>query len=170
MQRPRVRIVDRLAKNPFPVGDERCDHIHELREASDAHAIRMSQERVDEPTDEQCVLEIVDFLEQMRGLLSLAVAASRAIPDIPLIEGKRQALAGFPQTAHVIANGGYFLDLLLHVEIQSQIAAAIAIGLAGVAVVAMERDVIDLVVTLLENLAIPFQVSRHSRTTRPASN
>src|SRR5579871_5032767 len=102
----------------------------------------------------------------MRRFLRFAVATSRAIPDVPFVEGKGEALVGFTQTANVIAYRRNFLDLALHIEVECQIAAGIAVGLAGVAVIAMERDKVDIVIALLEHLAIPFEEGPHTGAAR----
>ena len=63
---------------PRLVGHERRDHVDELREAGDPHAIRIAEQRVDEAADEQRVLEVVDLLEQVRR--GGAAAVGRTAP------------------------------------------------------------------------------------------
>ena len=65
-ERPGVRVVGALPQHAALVGHERRDHVDQLRQAPDAHAIRIAEQRVDEAADEQRVLEVVDLLEQPR--------------------------------------------------------------------------------------------------------
>ena len=91
LQRPRVRVVDALAQHRRLVRHQWRDDIHDLRQAANAHALGLPQQRVDETTDQQRVFKVVDLLEQLRRERPVAVgvrAAARTIPDVPLV--KRQ--------------------------------------------------------------------------------
>src|SRR5215831_15089618 len=63
------------------------------------------------------------------------------------------------------------LDLPLHVQVHGQVARAVVPGERGrVPVVVVERDAVDLVVALLEHLAIPDEVRRQDGVARAAGD
>src|SRR3984893_11484242 len=110
----------------------------------------------------------------MRSFLLVAVdrvPTASAIPDIPLIERKPQFLRRpFASTYHVAHCNG-FRDLPLHAQVHGQKFPAIAAGfLRSIADVAMQGERIDIVVALLQDLTLPFQVGGHERATRSTSN
>ena len=69
-----------LTENGRLVGHEGSDDVEDLRQARDADAVRLAQQRVEKTADEQGVLEVVDFLEQLRreGALPVSEAPPRA--------------------------------------------------------------------------------------------
>src|SRR5579862_2012574 len=95
----------------------------------------------------------------------MAVAVTLAVPDVPFIEGKPQALRGTVAFLHVVAHAGYLIDLLLHGEIHCEIVSRVAAGFAcrRVAIVTMQADRIHQREALLKHLSIPFQKSWHVR-------
>ena len=104
---------------------ERSDHIDELCQAGDVHAIGVPQQRVEEPADQQRVLEVVDLFEQLRRDGATAVGGlpvTRPIPDVPLVERQPQPLARFVEALHVVADRGDLVNVAIHVEVHRQVA------------------------------------------------
>src|SRR5208337_1453890 len=63
----------------------------QLSQAGQFHAIGVSQQSVYDPTDQKGIFQVIDFLQQVRGFLVVAVyivTVAGAIPDIPLIKGE----------------------------------------------------------------------------------
>ena len=57
--------------------------------ASDANTIGVPNQCVDESAHEQCILQVIDFFEEMRRFCAMAIhgiARVRPIPDVPLVE------------------------------------------------------------------------------------
>ena len=104
---------------------ERSDHIDELCQAGDVHAIGVPQQRVEEAADQQRVLEVVDLFEQLRRDGAAAVGGlpvTRPIPDVPFVERQPQTLARFLQPLHVVADRGDLANVPIHVEVHRQVA------------------------------------------------
>ena len=130
-QRPGVRVVGALPQHAGVVGHERRDDVDQLRQAADADAIGVAQQRVDEAADEQRVLEVVDLLEQLRRELPPPVhrvAAAGPVPDVPFVERQPQALARLAQPLHVVADGRHLANLAIHVEVHRQVARGAVAG------------------------------------------
>ena len=114
----------RLPQHGGLVRHQRRDHVHDLRKAADAHAIGLPQQRVDEPADEQRVLEVVLLLEQLRRELPLAVRERRRLraryQTFHSSKDSHSRLGDLQQPLHVVADRADLVDLPLHVEVHRQ--------------------------------------------------
>ena len=167
---PTIRIVGGLAEDAGRAGHDGCDDVDELGEAGDFDAIGFADEGVDDAADEQGVFEVVDFFEEVRGGDALAVAVALAIPDVPFVEGEPERFFGAFVAADHIADGGDFVDLALHAEVESDEFGAVVVGFVGVVEITMEGNGVYIVVALFEDFAVPFEISGHERAAGAASD
>src|ERR1700722_16054496 len=96
MESPLIRVVDRLAIQAVRAGHERSDHVDELSETGNFDSPAMTQQGVDQSPNEQRILQVINFFQQMRLFLRVPihrVATACPIPDIPLIERQPELLA-----------------------------------------------------------------------------
>src|SRR5207237_8615459 len=95
----------------------------------------------------------------MRCLLTMAVrgvATAGAIPHVPFIEGKPQFFRGAFVPADEVANGDGLLNLFFHAQVHCKEFRAVAAGfLPAVRKIAVTREALHRLVTLLPHLALP---------------
>ena len=92
------------------------------------------------------------------------VATAGAIPHVPFIEGKPQFFRGAFVPADEVANGDGLLNLFFHAQVHCKEFRAVAAGfLPAVRKIAVKRESIHILVTLLQNFAIPLKVRGHER-------
>ena len=130
--------------------------------------------RIDQSSGQEGILKVINFFEKVRFLLRVpvhGVATASPVPDIPLVERQPQLFWRSLVTANHIANRQRFLDLPIHREIQGEKFCAVAPGIFGrICEVSMEGQTVDVLVTLLQYFAIPFQISWQPRSTRSAGH
>ena len=141
LESPGIGVVDRLPEQSVLVGHNWRDHVHQLRQARHAHAIRTAYQGIQQPTHHQGVLEIVNLFEQVRRYLPLAIhsgSAARPVPHVPLVERQPQSLVGPHAAPDHIAHGHDLVDLAVHVEVHGQISGRVSFSFLGVAEIAMQ--------------------------------
>src|SRR3984885_9073948 len=61
LQRPTVGIENGLKKQTIRVRHDRGDHVNQLRQASNLHAIRMAQQRINDAADYESIFQVVNL-------------------------------------------------------------------------------------------------------------
>ena len=149
---------------PAPLRADRGDDVHELGDAGDLHPVGAADELVEQAADEQRVLEVVVLLEQRRrlgpvpGPPLLRVLLAVVVPDVPFVEADVDVVLGPLLGLDVVDDPADRLDVAPGLLDLAEIVERVA---ARVAEVLVQRDVLDVLVALLEHLPLPFGIGRH---------
>jgi len=173
LQRPGIRVEDRLTQNAILVRRNRRNHIDQLRQARHLYPVRVPDQRVREASHQHSILQVVGFFQQMLSRLPMPickVAIAGAIPHIPLVERQEQLLARALVCAHGIANRHDLLDLPVHAHVHRQVLRAVVVVLLCISKVTVQRDAIYHVVALFQHRLVPFDIGWLERPARPACN
>ena len=176
LQRPGVRIVDRLAQ-------------HATSRWSSSGAITLTicarqptRTRSDwrssvltKPPTSSASSRLYSSSSSCGANCPLAVgevAAARAVPDVPFVEREPEPLRRLQHALHVVADGARSRGSAAPCRDSSPDSARVLLPVScrRVAVVVVERDAVDLVVALLEHLAVPDEVGRQDRVARAAGD
>ena len=143
------RIIDGLQEQALVVGEDRRDHIHQLRQIGDLDHIGMIDQRIQETGHHQRIFQIVMLFQDAAAALAVATGA---IPDIPFVKGDiklvpiARRLAG--DMIDALGHGGIDqpgqgLDLLVHFD--------------------GTGDEIGIVIVWIADIEMDAKYSRHSR-------
>ena len=147
-------------------GHDRGDDIDQLREAGDFNTVRIPQESKKHRADKQSVFKIIDVFKKRQSPVpflpfpDLLVLLVGMIPDIPLIKGKVDLLFAVLLPFHRVTDGRNALDEVVHVHSASQEARCIP---GRIAVIPVERYIINVLIAFVEHLQLPAAEGRHPR-------
>src|SRR5262249_50235572 len=115
------------------------------------------------------------FFEQMWRRLTGTIlglrSSARAVPDVPFIKREPQLLLGSLVPTDQVADCKGFRYLPVHSQVHgNEFFAAAASLLFGISKVAVQRHPINVVVTLLQHLAVRFKIGGHKRSAGSARN
>ena len=150
---------------------DQTEHVHQLGLTADGDAITVPQQGVQQGPDHDRVGDAVLALPQPRvegpgGLLRQVVStALPRVDDVPLVEGQVDRRTVTTAGLDRIGRRDHRLDEVVHVHRGRQEAGGVAVLLA---VVDVQRDVVDLVVALGEDLVLPAAEGGHLRVGRAA--
>ena len=168
------RIVDRLTPGRAArTGHDGCDHVHELRNAGDAHPIRTADEGVQDAAHLKHILEIVHVLQDRRPILPILalqvelILLSGVIPDVPFVERDRHILLRPLLALHEVDHAAHRADIAIQLFRQSKEVRRVLLVVLEIHV---QRNVVDIVVGLLEHRGLPLRVGRHVGVGRSADH
>ena len=162
---PNCRVENRLAEQSVRIGHDGSDHVDQLREARQYDAVKRGGSANSKSRRPGVVLQVVDFFQQVRRFLTTA-----------FIHG---VTAGGPSTSHhrttarVFSETAFSADHVANCQSHSNLADPCSDSSQRISclsfpspvecspIIAMGRESIDVVVALLEDLAVPLQVGRH---------
>ena len=89
------------------------------------------------------------------------------VPDVPLVEGEIDLLFAVFLSLHRIADGYYALDKVIHIHRPGEEARRVA---GRVGIVAVQGDIVDVLIALVQHRELPVAETRHLRTGRAAGH
>ena len=160
-------IVGRLRVGALPgLGHDDGQAVDQLRQAAHAHAVRAVDHRAEQAADAQRVHDVVGLLLQGRGDGPGLLRAVVAVPGVPLVQGDLHDLLGALVGLDVVRRGDARAQERVQIRIRGQVRRDVAL----VAVVAVHREEVHVVVRPLEHLAVPLGVGRDLRGGGPAGD
>ena len=145
-------------------GHNGSNHVHQLRQTGNLHAIRVAQEGDEHRAHQQRVLKIVNILQKGQRPIPLIplpdflILLIGVVPDVPLVEGQIDLLFAVLFALHRVADGYDRLDEGVQVHIAGQ---EIRRLIAGIAIVAVQAHIIDLIVAFVQHLVLPAAEGAH---------
>ena len=150
--------MDEQAVRPCQNGRYNVD---DLRDAGDLHRIGMAYEAIQELSADQCVLQVVDFLNQVRRVGPGPVYFPVLVPDVPLVEGHGDTLLALLDAADVGEKSGIVAQDTVYFHALGQEPRAVVLGVSAITV---GRNVLHVIPAGLEHDAVPFHVGVHPAT------
>ena len=159
-------MQERIKNRLFPgcaavLRHNRRNDVHQLREASDFHAVGVAQQRNQHAAHHERVFEGVGVFQQRRrdlpGFL-LAVSVIGMKPDIPFVKREVNLFAFALFRFHGVAERNDRFDEFIHIGGFREERADI-VGL--IAIIGMNRDVINQIVGMFQHRCFPFAECRH---------
>ena len=161
------RPVDGLRPSAAAVaGHDGRNHVDQLRQAGDLHAIRVAQERNQDASRQQRVLEVVYVLQNRQraspavALPDLLILLIGVVPHVPLVKGQVDGLFRMLLSLDRVADADHGADKVLQIHGAGQESGRIV---SGIAVIAVQGHVIHRVVALLQHLQLPVAERLHLR-------
>ena len=145
-------------------GHNGSNHVDQLRQAGHLHTVRIAEERNQHGADQQRILKVVNILQQRQSAIPLIplpdflILLTGMIPDIPLVKREVDLLLAVLLALHRIADGNDRLDEGVQIHITGQ---EIRRLIAGIAVVAVQAHIIDLIVAFVQHLVLPAAEGAH---------
>ena len=138
------------------------DDVDELRKAADLHNVAVVEQRIHEACKDERVAEGIDVFEKMRRLLPKRLGAGRVHrPDVPLVEADLQMPLGTHFGAHIFDGRLQRADILVHVVGGTQEVLQRALPRLVVLIIAVHGEIIDRLIGVFEDNAIPFGEGLH---------
>lgn len=123
--------------------------------------------------DKQNVLEIVDILKQRRRLRPfsaldvLRIFLAIVIPDVPFVEGNEDVVFRSILRLHIVYDAADGVDIPIE---RHRLRDEVQVIVVVIIPVCVERNIVDRVVALGQNLRLPVRISRHLGVRGTAGN
>ena len=142
---------------------------------ADLYPVGIAHQRIKNSADQQGVFQVVDLLQQMRGLLAVARSWRRRCGRDTRHSIRQRRARAFWATACVRCTRSQTASVsaicFSMLRFMATILRTVSAGFfCGVSDIAMQRKRIDILVALLQNFAVPFQIGGHPRTARSAGD
>ena len=144
------RIINGLQEQTLLAGEHGRDHVHQLRHVGDLDHVGVIHESVEEGGHHQGVFQVVALLQNTAALF-LPLPAG-AIPDVPLIPRNVDAAAGRLAGERGVDDPGGGLDAAVEFDGAGH---KIAEVVAPISDVHVQREVVDVMLQMLQDGAIP---------------
>jgi hypothetical protein len=149
---------------------DRRNHVDKLGKTGGLHPVRVVEKRDAGAAEGQRILHGIDFLKNWRryrpALLDpVGALAAGTIPDIPFVETQHHALGRTPLGRNRIGDGDHFVDEAVHQirtgeERRGVFAVIVQVG--------MQRDIIGVIESVLDDSVFPMPERRHVARRRSA--
>ena len=167
-------IVGRLCPAAASVTrHDRGDNVDKLCKAGDLYAVGIAEKGEKHGADEKSIFKIIDILKKRESspplfaLPDFLVLLVGVVPNVPLVEGEVDLLLAVLLAFYSITDGGDGMDEIIHIHRARQEARSVP---CRVAVIAVKRDIVDILVALVEHFELPGAEGRHLRAGRAAGH
>ena len=158
-------IEDRLRPASAAIaGHDRGDHVHQLRQACNLHPVRIPQEGDQDTAGQQGIFKVIDIFQQRKGGSPLLpfpdflVLLIGVVPDVPLVKGQVDLLLLMLLALHSVADGDHRMDKIIQIHAPGQEAGSV---IGGIAVVAVQGNIINVLIALIQHSEFPVPEGRH---------
>ena len=149
---------------------DRCDNIYKLCQAGHFHTVRMTEQCDQHTSYQKGILKIIDILQlvwRLPPFFQFLIRFIAVIPYIPLIKGQMDPLFGMLLRTHCVADADYAGDEIIH---SLGICKKIRRVICSIAIILMQRHVINQIVTFVQNCIFPVSESRHAKERASTGN
>ena len=168
------RIENRLSPGrAVLLGHNRRDDIDELCQARNLHAVRVLQELDECQCIHDGVFIIIDVLQKMRmrspgKILHILVVLLRGvIPDVPLVKGQVDVLLAVLRRLYIVTGCNDRIQEIFQIICYCEELWSVVILIAPVL---MQRNIVHIVIGLIQNSGLPLSKGRHHDIGGPADN